>query len=149
MPKRSTANQLRPRLNPPPTLTDAEAKAFRSIVASLDPEFFAPSDVPLLVEYVRASAQADIAATALAESGAVVNGRASPWIVVQEKSVRSMVALAARLRLSPQSSFDRLRAGTHSRDQIHHRLADADDPLHKWRPGPPPTPSALDQFRNR
>jgi hypothetical protein len=30
-------------------------------------------------------------------------GRISPWTVIQEKSVRSLVALSMRLRLSPQS----------------------------------------------
>ena len=38
--------------------------------------------------------------------GAVVDGKPSPWIVVQDKAVRAMVALSMRLRLSPQSRTD-------------------------------------------
>ena len=38
--------------------------------------------------------------------GAVINGKPSPWITVQEKAVRAMVALSMRLRLSPQSRID-------------------------------------------
>jgi phage terminase small subunit len=40
----------------------------------------------------------------------VVNGRPSPWIVVQEKAVRAMTALAMRLRLSPQARRERAQA---------------------------------------
>jgi hypothetical protein len=36
----------------------------------------------------------------------VVEGRPSPWLAVQEKSVRALTALAIRLRLSPQSRID-------------------------------------------
>jgi chaperonin subunit len=38
--------------------------------------------------------------------GAVIDGKPSPWITVQEKAVRAMVALSMRLRLSPQSRID-------------------------------------------
>jgi hypothetical protein len=43
--------------------------------------------------------------------GAVINGKASPWITIQEKAVRAMVALTMRLRLSPQSRIDPLTVG--------------------------------------
>jgi hypothetical protein len=52
-------------------------------------------------------------ADALAERAAkelrknpVVDGKASPWLLVQEKSVRALTALSMRLRLSPQSRID-------------------------------------------
>jgi hypothetical protein len=38
--------------------------------------------------------------------GPIVDGKASPWLVVQEKAVRAMTALSMRLRLSPQSRLD-------------------------------------------
>jgi hypothetical protein len=65
---------------------------------------------------VRAAHLADQAAKALTKEGAVVAGKANAWLVVQEKSVRSLVALAARLRISPQQRFDRERAGTSARE---------------------------------
>jgi hypothetical protein len=71
-------------------------------VAGCDRDHFRPSDLPLLVRYVEAAALGDQAAEQL-RLGAVINGKPSPWITVQEKAVRAMVALSMRLRLSPQS----------------------------------------------
>ena len=115
---RSKAVQLKPRLTAPQTLSDCEARVFRSTVQSVDPDHFTSVDLPLLTEFCRASALADQAAVALANDGVVINGRASPWIVVQEKAQRALVALAARLRVCPQSRFDRLGAGSRSRTQV-------------------------------
>ena len=33
----------------------------------------------------------------------MVDGKPSPWLTVQEKAVRALVALSLRLRLSPQA----------------------------------------------
>ena len=103
-------------LTPPATLSDEASTLFRQIVASVDPHHFAASDRSLLIEYVRAAELANQAATEL-QAGAVVDGKVSPWVTVQEKAVRSLVALSGRLRLSPQSRFDRLVAGKTSRRQ--------------------------------
>jgi P27 family predicted phage terminase small subunit len=91
----------RPR--PPPDLSDAEREIWAQLVGSLDLNHFAPSDLPLLVEYCTAVAQAREAARHLREEGPVVGARVSPWVPYQEKSVRAVLALATRLRLSPQS----------------------------------------------
>jgi len=89
---------------------------FDSLVSAVSSDHFVVADRPLLVEYARAAHQADVAAAQLAAVGAVtLEGRPSPWIVVQEKSVRALVARSARLRLCPQSRFDRLAAGTSAR----------------------------------
>jgi hypothetical protein len=93
------------RLNPPPSLSAAERAIFLDVVAACDRDHFRPSDLPLLVRYVEAAALSDQAAEQL-HLGAVINGKPSPWITVQEKSVRAMVALSMRLRLSPQSRID-------------------------------------------
>ena len=95
-----------PRLEPPASLPEAERAIFVSVVAACDPKHFRPSDLPLLVRYVEAAALADQAAEKLRIEGAVVGGRPSPWIVVQEKAVRTLVALSLRLRLAPQSRVD-------------------------------------------
>ena len=41
------------------------------------------------------------------------------WLVlaVSEKAIKQLVALSARLRICPQSRFDRLGAGSNSRPQ--------------------------------
>jgi phage terminase small subunit len=103
------------RLAPPATLSDGARLAFAKAVSSVDADHFTAGDQALLVEFARAVDLANQAATELDAHGPVVNGRPSPWIVIQEKSVRALVALSARLRLCPQSRFDRTKAGTNAR----------------------------------
>ena len=91
------------RLRPPASLSDPERTAFTEIVNSCDPKHFVRSDLPLLCRYAEASVLAEQAAHELRQSGAVIGIRPSPWIAVQEKAVRAMVALSMRLRLSPQA----------------------------------------------
>lgn len=93
------------RLKPPPTLSEPEREAFTAIVSACDPRHFRPSDTPLLCRYAEAIVLGEQAARELRQ-GAVVDGRVSPWLVVQEKAVRAAVALSMRLRLSPQSRAD-------------------------------------------
>lgn len=90
------------RLRPPATLSEAERAAFIEIVNSCDPKHFVRSDLPLLCRYAEASVLAEQAAQELRQ-GAVIGGRPSPWITVQEKAVRALIALSMRLRVSPQA----------------------------------------------
>jgi phage terminase small subunit len=108
------------RMEPPATLSDAEAKVWRALVQSVASDHFQSCDAPLLAEYCRAAVCCDEAAKALQE-GAVVGGKASAWVSVQEKAQRALVALSARLRVCPQSRFDRLKAGTSARTGIPDR----------------------------
>jgi hypothetical protein len=108
MPRRSSASfsVISPsggpvRLSPPVGLQGTARQAFVDIVSACKAGHFQPQDTALLVEYCRATALADEAAAALS-AGAVVDGKVSPWVVVQEKAQRAMAALALRLRLSPQ-----------------------------------------------
>jgi hypothetical protein len=59
----------------------------------------------LLCRYVESDALAERAAKELRKNP-VVDGKASAWLAVQEKSVRALVSLSMRLRLSPQSRID-------------------------------------------
>lgn len=94
------------RLEPPPDLGKSETALFRDLVAACAPQHFRRSDLPLLARYCEAVILAETAARELREGGPVTNGRASPWLTVQEKAVRAVVALSMRLRLSPQSRLD-------------------------------------------
>lgn len=123
MPRRSAASlaiaPIRPpkhRLDPPRGLSKGASAVFRAIVSAVDAEHFSPADLPLLTEYARAADLANRAAAELDKHGAVTDGKASAWLVVQEKSVRALTALAARLRICPQSRFDRTVAGTKARN---------------------------------
>ncbi len=76
---------------------------FTAIVAGCDANHFRQTDLPLLSRYCEAAILAEQAALG---NGAVLDGKPSPWIVIQEKCVRAMVSLSMRLRLSPQSRID-------------------------------------------
>jgi hypothetical protein len=90
------------RLTPPSSLSPDERKAFIDLVGSCEPNHFRQSDIVLLCRYVEAIVLAETAARHLRKD-AVVNGKTSAWLVVQEKSVRAITALSMRLRLSPQA----------------------------------------------
>jgi hypothetical protein len=91
------------RLRPPADLAPEEQKVFTDLVSTVDPSHFQLSDMPLLVCYAGAVAQEREASRYLRAEGYVVAGKPSPWIVVQEKCTRAIVALSMRLRLAPQS----------------------------------------------
>ena len=74
-------------------------------------EHFRDTDAHLIEQYAQAIALARRAWSGLDARGPVIEGRASPWLVVLEKAHRSSVALAARLRLAPQSRADSRSAG--------------------------------------
>jgi len=93
------------RPSPPASLSEAERELFVAIVAGCDAGHFRQPDLPLLSRYCEAAVLAEQAALEL-RNGAVVDGKPSPWIVIQEKCVRAMVSLSMRLRLSPQSRID-------------------------------------------
>ena len=93
------------RLSPPAPLSEPERELFVAIVAGSDAGHFRQTDLPLLSRYCEAAVLAEQAALAL-RNGAVVGGKPSPWIIIQEKCVRAMVSLSMRLRLSPQSRID-------------------------------------------
>jgi P27 family predicted phage terminase small subunit len=118
MPRRSTAdlNVVRPvagfsRLRPPSDLGKEEAAVWRQVVLACDAKHFQQSDAPLLARYCESVILARRAAAALADEGPVVAGRTNPWLVVQEKAIRAMVALSMRLRISRQSRMRREGTG--------------------------------------
>ncbi|MCW5575177.1 MAG: P27 family phage terminase small subunit [Burkholderiales bacterium] len=79
------------------------AAIFRELVSSVEPGHFEASDSPLLRQYCVAVEIAERAEQALLKDGPITAGRTSPWVITQEKSLRSIVALSQRLRLSPQA----------------------------------------------
>jgi phage terminase small subunit len=59
--------------------------------------------LPLVTQYVQAIAMSNDAVEQMRKHGAVVGGKVSPFVIIQEKAVRASVALSMRLRLSPQA----------------------------------------------
>ena len=98
------------RLQPPDHLSPDERRRFVDIVANCDARHFRPSDMTLLVRFIEADSLAERAAKELRENP-VIDGRLSPWLAVQEKSVRALVSLSVRLRLGPLSRIDATAMG--------------------------------------
>lgn len=118
MPRKSTAAQTvvaidtgHARLTPRDNAPAEVRQIFREIVASVKPEHFRPADGALVEQYAQAIALARKAYGELESTGPVIDGKASPWVVVLEKAHRSSVALSARLRLCPQARTDPKTAG--------------------------------------
>jgi phage terminase small subunit len=140
------------RLKPPATLSEGAATVFRQIVESVAHDHFSAVDLVLVTEYSRACDLANRADAELTRDGAVVGGKANPWLAVQEKAQRAIVALCARLRVSPQSRFDRLKAGTTSRPQYRPwdpdgLLAQDDEVENKFARNGPKPKTGLASFR--
>jgi hypothetical protein len=90
------------RLRPPADLPQPERDLFSRLVAASVPSHFRESDMPLLVQYCAAAVLNDKAAAEL-RAAPIVEGRPSPWLPIFEKTNRAVIALALRLRLSPQA----------------------------------------------
>ncbi len=98
------------RLQPPSSLNAAERSVFENLIAATRPDHFIASDLPLLARYCEAIVLGDRAAVELRKN-TIVNGKASPWVAIQEKATKSMIMLSMRLRLSPQSRVDQKTIG--------------------------------------
>jgi hypothetical protein len=92
------------RLQPPSTIGRLERELFIAVTASLDPQHFEPSDLPMLCAYVRACAMEQRAAETLQG-----NPRDSDAVAVHSTAIRAMASLSLRLRLLPQSRKPNLR----------------------------------------
>jgi phage terminase small subunit len=95
------------RLRPPASLGQLEKQAFLDLISRVPAGQFRESDLPLLCRWCEASVMAEQAAGELAAGGMVVDGRVSPWFGIHERATKSLVALALRLRLSPQARADK------------------------------------------
>ena len=94
------------RLSPPDSLSAPERELFLRIVGTNKPAHFQPSDTPLMCRYVEAVIMAERAAEELRQNP-VVNGKASPWLVIQEKNVRAMTSRYAIALVAAGASSER------------------------------------------
>jgi hypothetical protein len=91
-------------VQPPVGLSEAARAAFIALVTECPPDHFEASDTSLIARYAVASVLAEGAEAALlADPG---NTKA---LAVWEKAVRTMSALALRLRLGPQSRREKAK----------------------------------------
>ena len=122
MPRKSAAaiampviDVTRTRIEPPPSLSAPVREIFREVVGSVDAQHLRPCDVPTVETYCEAVHLARTAAAQIALEGAVIDGRASAWVGIQERAHRSVASLGRALRLTPHSRADRRTAGTSTR----------------------------------
>jgi phage terminase small subunit len=138
MPRRSAASMAvvslakggRTRLAPSEGAPDEVRAIFVEVVRSAPADHFVAADAPLVEAFAEAILLARQASLEMAAHGPVVGGRASPWLTVQEKAHRALVALSARLRLAPQSRADARSAGRRAnepRPSIYDSMRDDGD----------------------
>jgi hypothetical protein len=112
MPRKSAAARAMPLIThaapvpvqPPQSLSEPARKAFITLVSECAPEHFEQSDTTLIARYAVASVLAEGAETTL--QAEPTNTKA---LAVWEKAVRTMSALALRLRLGPQSRREKAK----------------------------------------
>ena len=103
---------------PPARLTEAQAGMWRSIVVTKPHDWFGPDTYPLLVEYIRATEQADVLARELEDFN-------PEWLRDEDGLQRyeklnrladakasSLARLATKMRLSQQSRYSEKTAHT-------------------------------------
>src|SRR5262249_24801537 len=122
----------KPRLMPPHDLGGLERAIFISVVSSVPATHFVAEDVPLLAAYACSIAQQRRAADELAGGS-----KDRHWIDMHAQAVRSMNALAIRLRLAPKArdrnNHQRWRATTRApticwaSKQRHRRSKDSEN----------------------
>ena len=92
----------------PPDLDPTAAKLFRELVASLPPDHFHVSDIPLLVSYCHATIIARKCYKNLLKDRDFFHD----W----ERACRTQATFATRLRLAPQSRVDPKTVGIRQRN---------------------------------
>ncbi len=106
-----------PRVKPPAGMTTRARLIYLDTVNGLASDHFAPSDIPLLRQFAVACELAEIAEAQLVKDGHVIDGRASPWLTVQEKAHRAQTALSLRLRVCPQSRISKYKDTSSARNR--------------------------------
>src|SRR5262245_16618063 len=96
------------RLRPPASLGTLEKQVFVDLITRCPAGQFRESDLPLLCRWAEATVLAERAAAEMAAGSLVTaDGRVSPWVSIHERATKSLIALALRLRLGPQSRADK------------------------------------------
>lgn len=125
MPRASTASksivQVLPdankrRLRAPDDLQPEARRVWSEVVDTLPPDRFHASERPLLALYCRSMVTAERALTAIDRDGPLIGDKINPALRLFDTSVRQVVSLATKLRVTPQSRVDRKVAGTSARE---------------------------------
>ena len=123
---------------PPPASLDPDAAAlWVEILDSLRADYVLISERPILEAYCQAVVAARRAREMVSCEGPVIDGRLNPWMLALDQETKRSATLALRLRLAPQSRFDRTTAAGRVRPAARSRW-DTD--------GDHPSPTALSRY---
>lgn len=96
-------------------MTKRAKSLWREIVDSLPPDYFRPSDLPLLRSYCEAASSWELANLKVQEYGSTVKTswgeRVSPWVTMRKEMTGEMRDCATKLRLCVNSRMDTRKAG--------------------------------------
>jgi hypothetical protein len=110
----------------PPELTAAEAVLWREIVESKPADWFGPDSLPILKEYVRATAMCDHLAVMVGKALDLGDGDVvKQYLDMRDKESRRAVSLATKMRLTQQARY-----GPRDADRADRRASGA----RPWQP---------------
>jgi hypothetical protein len=109
---------------PPKGLSRAESNVWRSTLCAMPRDWIRASDFPLLTELCRAVSMCDQLALKIATTEDV--GELKVLLDLRDRESRRAAALSTKLRLAPQSRYDRHAAGTAARNSGHRRPWESD-----------------------
>ena len=116
--RRSTASlaiaavQSWTRLEPPESVSEAAAVVWREVVATKPAEWFQADTAPVLEAYCNTIVEYRRVADALAETGPSDLKTYRPLVEMAEKLGRAITSMATKMRLTPQSRYTPISAGT-------------------------------------
>jgi hypothetical protein len=115
-------------IRPPGDVPDNVGGLMTDILATQPADHWRSGDEFLIEQYAQSIVAAREAHLHLQSEGYILEtGKVNPWAVIWEKATRASVALAAKLRLSPQQRHDAKRAARErDRDQYG-------NPVGRWR----------------
>lgn len=116
--RRSTASlsvaavQSWTRLEPPESVSEAAAVVWREVVATKPAEWFQADTAPVLEAYCNTIVEYRRVIEALAATGPSDLQTYRPLVDMAEKLGRAITSMATKMRLTPQSRYTPISAGT-------------------------------------
>jgi phage terminase small subunit len=96
------------RPEPPPRLTEEQAKSWREIVERMPPNWFLPEALPVLEAYcVQITRQREVTAELNATKAKGFSNHRFKLLREENVGVKTLLSLATKLRLTPQSTVSK------------------------------------------
>jgi P27 family predicted phage terminase small subunit len=99
-------------MEPPESVSEAAAVVWREVVATKPAEWFQADTAPVLEAYCNTIVEYRRVAEALAATGPSDLSTYRPLVDMAEKLGRAITSMATKMRLTPQSRYTPISAGT-------------------------------------